>query len=108
MGHKENSAKRKPHSSEYLQKETGERAYISSLTAHLKTLKQKETNIPKRSRRQEIIKFRAETNQVETKRTIQRTNKTMSRFFEKNNNIDKPLTRLTRGHRDYIKINKIR
>ena len=32
------------------------RAYTSSLTAHLKALKQKEANSPKRSRRQEIIK----------------------------------------------------
>jgi hypothetical protein len=29
-------------------------------------------------------------------------------FFEKINNIDKPLARLTRGHRDSILINKIR
>jgi hypothetical protein len=43
------------------------RAYTSSLTAHLKALEQKEANIPKRSRRQEIIKLRAEINQIETK-----------------------------------------
>jgi hypothetical protein len=33
-----------------------ERAYTSSLAAHLKALEQKETNSPKRSRGQEIIK----------------------------------------------------
>ena len=65
-----------------------ERAYISSLTAHLKTLEQKEANAPKRSTWQEIIKLRAEINQVETKRTIQRINKTRSWFFEKINKID--------------------
>jgi hypothetical protein len=32
-----------------------ERAYTSSLTAHLKALDQKEVNTSKRSRRQEII-----------------------------------------------------
>jgi hypothetical protein len=32
------------------------RAYTSSLTAHLKALEQKEANIPKRSRQQEITK----------------------------------------------------
>jgi hypothetical protein len=37
-------------------KEKLKRAYTSSLTAHLKALKQKEANSPKRSRRQEIIK----------------------------------------------------
>jgi hypothetical protein len=83
-----------------------ERAYRSSLTAHLKALeKKKEANSPKRSTHQEIIKLRAEIKQVETKRTIQRINQTRSWFFEK---INKPLARLTRGHRDSILINKIR
>jgi hypothetical protein len=36
-----------------------ERAHTSSLTTHLKALKQKEANSPNRSRRQEIIKLRA-------------------------------------------------
>ena len=53
-----------------------ERAHISSLTTHLKALEQKDANSPKRSRWQEIIKFRFEINKVETKRTIQRINKT--------------------------------
>jgi hypothetical protein len=78
------------------------------LTAHLKALEQKEVNTPKRSRGQEIIKLRAEINQVETKRTIQRINKTRSWFFEKINKIDEPLGRLKRGHRVSIQINKIR
>jgi hypothetical protein len=34
------------------------RAYISSLTAHLKALEQKEANPHKRSKQQEIIKLR--------------------------------------------------
>jgi hypothetical protein len=78
------------------------------LTAHLKALEQKEANIPKRSKQQEILKLRAEINQIETKRTIQRINKTRSWFFEKINKIDKPLSRLTRGHRDSIQMSKIR
>ena len=44
---------------------------------------------------------------METKR-IQRINQTRSWFFEKINKIDKPLAKLTRGHRDSILINKIR
>jgi hypothetical protein len=67
-----------------------ERAYTNSLTAHLKALEQKEANSPKRSRLQEIIKLRAEINQVETKRTIQIINQTRSWFFEEINKIDKP------------------
>ena len=83
-----------------------ERPY--SLMAHLKALEQKEAISPRRSRRQEIIKLRAEINLVETKRTTQRINKTRSWLFEKINKIDKPLARLTKGHRDSIQINKIR
>ena len=84
-----------------------ERAYISSLTTHLKALEQKEANLPKRCRQQEIIKLRDEINQVET-RTIQRINQMRRWLFEKINKINKPLVRLTRGHRDSIQINKIK
>ena len=60
-------------------------------------------------RHQEIIKLRAEINQVETKRTIQRINKARNFFFfEKINKIDKPLASITTRHRDSIQINKIR
>jgi hypothetical protein len=50
-------------------------AYTSSLV-RLEALEQKEANSPNRSRQQKIIKLRAEINQVETKRTIQRINQT--------------------------------
>jgi hypothetical protein len=85
-----------------------ERAYTSSLTAHLEALELKEANSPKRSRQLEIIKLRAEINQVETKRTFQKINQMSSWFFEKINKIDKPLDRLTRGHRNSILISKIK
>ena len=85
-----------------------QRAYTSSMTAHLKVLEQKEANIPKSNRRQKIIKHMAEINQVETKRNIQRINQTRSWLFVKTNKIDKPLHKLTSGHRDRIQINKIR
>jgi hypothetical protein len=39
-----------------------EKAYSSSLTAHLKALEQKKANSPKRSRKQEINKLRAVIN----------------------------------------------
>jgi hypothetical protein len=83
-----------------------ERAYTSSLIAHLEALEGKEANSPKKSGWHEIIKLRAEINQVERKRTIQRINQTRSWFFEKINKMDKP--RKSRGHRDSILINKIR
>jgi hypothetical protein len=84
-----------------------ERVHTTSLTTHLKALEQKEDNSPKRYRYQEIIKLRGKINQVETRRTIQRINQTRSWFFEKINKLDKSLSRLTKGHRDSILINKI-
>ena len=86
-----------------------ERSYTNNLTAHLRALEQKEANSPKRSRRQEIVKLRAEINQIETKKTIQRISKTKSWFFERINKIDKPLAKLTKKKpRGSIKINKLR
>ena len=85
-----------------------ERAYTRSLTAHLKVPKQKEANLPKKSRQQEIIKLRVEINQIETKRTIQIINKTRVWFFEKINKIDQSLARLSRGHRDKLRKSEIK
>jgi dsDNA-specific endonuclease/ATPase MutS2 len=45
---------------------------------------------------------------METKKTMQRVNKTKSCFFKKINNINKPLAKLTKGQRGSIQINKIR
>jgi hypothetical protein len=84
-----------------------DRAYTSRLAAHLKAVEQKEANSLKRSRQQEIIKLRAEINQVETKRTVKKFNQTRSWIFE-NITIDKPLARQNRWHRDNILNNKVR
>jgi len=85
-----------------------ERAYVSSLTAYLKALQQK-ANTPKKSRWQEIIKLRAEINQVETKRTVQKkSTKPGAGSLSKINKIDKPLERLTGGPSESIQTNKIR
>jgi hypothetical protein len=92
---------------ECLQKKL-ERAYTSSLTAHIEALELKEANSPKRSRWKEIIKLSAKSNQVKRKRTIQHINQTRNSFFEKINKMDKHLARLTRGYRDSILFNKIR
>ena len=45
-----------------------EKSHTSELTEHLKTLEQKEANSSKRTRWQEIIKLRAEINNIETKK----------------------------------------
>ena len=62
---------------------------------------------PRFSRRKEILKIRAETNEKETKETIAKISKTESWVFEKINKIDKPLARLIKKKKKN-QINKIR
>ena len=62
---------------------------------------------PKVSRRKEIIKIRAELNEIENKKAIEKINATKSWFLEKFNKIDKPLARLTKEKRERAQINKI-
>ena len=64
-----------------------EKSQINNLTLHLKQL-EKEQRKPKVSRRKETIKIRTEINEIETKKTIAKINKTKSWFFEKINKID--------------------
>ena len=54
------------------------------------------------------MKIRAEINEIETKTTIAKINKTKSWFFEKINKIYKPLAKLIKKKRERIQINKIR
>ena len=46
-----------------------EKSQINNLTLHLKQLEKEEQRKPKVSRRKEIIKIRAEINEIETKKT---------------------------------------
>ena len=62
---------------------------------------------PRVSRGKEILKIRAEINAKETKETIAKINKAKSWFFERMNNIDKPLARLIKKQREKNQINKI-
>jgi predicted PurR-regulated permease PerM len=62
----------------------------------------------KTNRRKEIIKIRAEINEIETKKTIQKINETKNWFYEKINKIDRPLANLTKMRREKTQISKIR
>ena len=59
-----------------------EKAQINKLTLHLKQLEREEQTRPKVSRRKEIIKIRAEINERETKKTIEKINEMKSWFWE--------------------------
>ena len=73
-----------------------------------KRTKERRTNKTQVSKRKEIIKIRAEINEIETKKTIAKINKTKSQFFAKINKIDKSLARLIKKKRERTQINKIR
>ena len=94
MGHRKVSPEREVHSDTSLTKMT-ETFQIYNLTLHLQEQRQ-----PRASRRKEITKVRAELNSIETKRTIQRINKSRRWFFEKISKIDKPLRRLINKNRE--------
>ena len=77
-----------------------DKAPINKLSLHLKQLEREEQTRHKVSRRKEIIKIRAEINEIEAKKTIEKIDETKSWFFEKLNKIDKPLGRLIKQNRE--------
>ena len=90
----------------YLKKQ--EKSQINNLTLHLKQLEKEEMKNPRVSRRKEILKIKAEINAKETKEIIAKINKAKSWFFEKINQIDKPLAKLIKKKREKSQMNKIR
>jgi hypothetical protein len=106
-----NPIKRKAHHTQWDTKKTVlrgkftvkklERSHTSNFIEHLKFLAEKEANTPKRKKLHRIVKLRAKISQLETKRTIQRINKTESCFFEKINKTDKTIAKLPERHSQY-------
>ena len=84
-----------------------ERTQIQKLTLHIKELEKKQQIDPTPKRRRELIKIRAELNEIETRRTVEQINRTRSWFFERINKIDKPLANLIKKKREKTQINKI-
>ena len=99
MGHSKSSSKREVYSNSISPQETRKISNKQS-TLHLKQLEKEEQRKLKVSRRKEIIMIRAEINEIETKKTRAKINKTKSWFFEKINKIDKPLARLMKIKRE--------
>ena len=62
-----------------------EKPQIHDLTLYLQELQEQQQTQPRASGRKEITKIRVELNDIETKRTIQRINKSRIWFFEKIN-----------------------
>jgi hypothetical protein len=86
-----------------------EKSQINDLMLHLKLLEKQEQGNSKASRRRKIIIIiRAEMNEIEIKKNIQRINETKRWFFEKMNKIDRPLENLTNMRRENTQISTIR
>jgi alpha/beta superfamily hydrolase len=67
-----------------------ERSQINDLMLCLKLLEKQKQGKPKTSRKRQIIKIRAEINEIEiTTKKIQRINETKHWFFEKLSKIDR-------------------
>ena len=90
LGQSKGSPEREVHSDTGLLKKK-ETVQINNLTLYLQELEEQKQTNPRASRRKEITKIKAELNDLETKSTILRNNKSRSLFFEKINKIDKPL-----------------
>ena len=90
----------------YFQKQ--KKSQINNITLRLKQPEKEEQTIHKVSRRKEVIKIRAELNEIETKKTIAEINETKSCFFffVKIKKMDKSLVRLTKKKWERIQINK--
>ena len=70
-----------------------ERSKFDTLTSQFKLEKQEQTN-SKASRKQEIIKIKAELKEIVTQKSLQKINESRSWLFEKSNKIDRLLARL--------------
>ena len=81
------------------------RHQIKNLTLYIKQLEKQNQKITlKVNRMKNIIKMRAEINELEMKKAIEKINETKSRFFEKTNEIDKLLARLIKKNRERTQI----
>ena len=81
-----------------------EKSKMQFLYSHLKKLELELKNRPKPLMRKQLIKIRAEINELETRSTVEQINRTRSSFFERINKIDKSLLRLIRKNRERSQI----
>jgi hypothetical protein len=106
VGHSQGHAKGKVYS--YMCLHLKKRDFSNNLMMHLKLLEKQEQSKPRTSKWREVTKIRAKIKEFETKQTIQTIDETKSCFFQKINEIDKPLANMTKQRGKKIQINKIR
>ena len=77
------------------------------LYSHLRKLELEQKNRLNPCSRRQVIKIRAEINELETRRIVEQINRTRSWFFERINKIDKPMARLIQKNKERTQIHKI-
>ena len=107
MGHSKGSPEREVHSNTGLSKKDRNISNKQPNPTPTRTRGTQQRQ-PRASRRKEITKIRAELNDIVTKSTIPRINKSRSWFFEQINKIDKPLSRLIKKKRERTQTDTIR
>ena len=85
-----------------------ERSKIDTLSSKLKELEEQDQKNSKPSKRQEITKIRAELKAIETRKTLQKINKSKSWVFKKITKIDRPLARWIKKKKEKNQIDPIR
>ena len=106
MGCSKSSPKGEIHRNTSIHSNTGKNSNTKANLTH-KGAREKTANRSTPKRRRELIKIRAELNEIETRRTVEQINRTRSWFFERINKIDKPLASLIKKKREKTQINKI-
>ena len=84
-----------------------ERSKIDILSSKLKEVEEQDQKKSELSRRQETIKIRAELKEIETRKTLQKINKSKSWFFLKDQQ-NRPLARLIKKKRENNQTNAIK
>ena len=107
MRSSKSSSKREVYSNRILPQETRK---ISNKHPNLtpKAARERRTKNLQSQQNERNHKFQIRINEIETKKTIAKINKTKRWFFEKINRIDKPLARLIKKKRERTQVNKIR
>ena len=94
------SPKGEIHHNTSIHSKTGKNSNTKANLTHKEAGKKQQID-PTPSRRRELIKIRAELNEIEFyRRTVKQINKTRSWFFERINKIDKPSASLIKNKKD--------
>ena len=80
--------KREIYSTKCPQEKAEKKSKINTLSSKLKEVEEQDQKNSKASRRQEITKIRVELKEIDTRKSLQKINKSKSWFFEKINKID--------------------